>query len=50
MEIIGIPLSDSLRAKRAREVWKAAVNRGCLGSTERAGRRLMRYDIVGVVN
>jgi hypothetical protein len=47
---IDIPLSDSLSAKRAREVWKAAVNRGCLGRTERAGRRRMRYDIFGALD
>jgi hypothetical protein len=41
-----IPLSDSLSAKRAREVWKVAARRGCLGRIERAGKRLMRYDIV----
>ena len=45
---IDIPLSDSLRAKRAREVWKAAADRGCLGRTERVGKRLMRYDIIAV--
>jgi hypothetical protein len=43
---IYVPLSDSLRARRAREVWKEARERGCLRKRDRVGRRRMRYDIV----
>ena len=45
----GIPLSDSLRARREREVWKAEARRGCLGRIERAWKRLIMYDILRAV-
>lgn len=40
-----VPLSDSLKARRAREVWKSEMVGGHLGKMARVARRRMRYDI-----
>lgn len=45
----GIPLSDSLRAKVGRAVWKKEMERRFLASTARRGRRLRMFDMVMMV-